>query len=99
MHIRGVGSNDERGPWFASSSVDVQLLGEQVNDGDDTDEAASALLAKWPGVGHLRNGIEGLRRFDLHDAAVLTPSVGLGLLHDVGDDASGAALDLGAGLR
>ena len=50
-------------------------------------------------AGRLRVGVEGLRRVDLHDAAVLTPSVELGLAHDIGDDASGTALELGAGLH
>ena len=50
-------------------------------------------------AGRLRVGVDGLRRFELHDAAVLTPSVGLGFAHDVGEDASGTALELEAGLH
>ena len=50
-------------------------------------------------AGRLRIGIDGRRRLELHDAAVLTPSVELGLAHDAGDDASGTALELGAGLH
>ena len=50
-------------------------------------------------VGRLRAGIEGSQQVALHDAGVLIPSVDLGLRHDVGDDANGSALRLGAGLQ
>ena len=50
-------------------------------------------------AGRLRAGIEGLRRFDLADDSVLTPSAELGLFHDIGDDASRDALEFGAGLH
>ena len=47
----------------------------------------------------LRVGVGGQRRFELRDAATLTPSMAVDLAHNVGDDASGTALELGAGLH
>ena len=50
-------------------------------------------------VGRLRAGIEGSRRFELRDGAVLAPGVELDLRHDAGDDANRTAVELGAGVH
>lgn len=50
-------------------------------------------------VGRLRVGVEGSRSFELRDAALLTPRAGVGLHRDVGDEAGGTAVELGAGLH
>ncbi len=50
-------------------------------------------------VGRLRVGFEGSRRFELRDAALLTPRAEIGLHRDVGGEAGGPAVELGAGLH
>ena len=50
-------------------------------------------------AGRLRTGIEGSRQFELRRGGALAPSVELGIRQDAGDDASGTALELGAGLH
>ena len=50
-------------------------------------------------AGRMRVAIDGSRRFELDDAAELTPGLELGLRRDVGNDSSATALELGAGIR
>ena len=76
--------------WSARTSAALTAIETgRLADLDPIDSLAGRLLV----------GVDGLRRFELRDASVLTPNVELGLAHDVGDDASGTALELGAGLH
>ena len=63
----------------------------------------SGTIADLPPIesraGRLRAGIEGSRQFELRGGAALAPSMELGIRSDAGDDASGTALELGAGLH
>ena len=50
-------------------------------------------------AGRLGVAIDGSRRFDLDNAAALTPGLELGLRRDAGNGSNATALELGAGIR
>ena len=75
-----------------SSRVSAALTAIETGQMADLDSIDSS-------AGRLRAGLEGSRRFALRDTASLTPSLEVGLRHDAGDDATGTALELGAGLH
>ena len=61
-------------------------------------ERVPDLAATKATVTRLRLALEGNRRFALGGAAVLTPSLSLGVRRDAGDAETGAGADIGAGL-